>query len=68
MTLFKLISLYLLVGVLMNLWYDVSISYLKNEDLRFSALERVFFTIIWPLYLILIIVNIIKSIINGSDE
>jgi|MEHZ01.4.fsa_nt_MEHZ011214246.1_2 hypothetical protein len=68
MTLFKLISLYLLVGVLMNLWYDVSISYLKNEDLRFSALERVFFTIIWPLYLILIIINIIKSIINGSDE
>lgn len=68
MTLFKLISLYLLVGVLMNLWYDVSISYLKNEDLRFSALERVFFTIMWPLYLILIIVNIIKSIINGSDE
>jgi hypothetical protein len=68
MTLFKLISLYLLVGVLMNLWYDVSISYLKNEDLRFSALERVFFTIVWPLYLILIIINIIKSIINGSDE
>ena len=68
MTLFKLISLYLLVGVLMNLWYDVSISYLKNEDLRFSALERVFFTIIWPLYLILIIINIIKSRINGSDE
>lgn len=68
MTLFKLISLYLLVGVLMNLWYDVSISYLKNEDLRFSALEQVFFTIVWPLYLILIIINIIKSIINGSDE
>jgi len=57
-----------MVGVAFNALYDLAISYIKNEDLRFNIKERIVFTLIWPIYLMLLLFNYIKNIINGSNN
>jgi len=59
---------YILFGVVFNAIYDLSISYIKKEDLRFNILQRILFGLIWPLYLALLIYNLIKTIIHGTDK
>jgi len=65
---FQYISFYLMIGVTFNALYDLVISYIKNEDLRFNIKERIVFTLIWPIYLALLLFNYIKNIINGSNN
>jgi len=65
---FQYISFYLMIGVTFNALYDLVISYIKNEGLRFNIKERIVFTLIWPIYLALLLFNYIKNIINGSNN
>jgi len=65
---FQYISFYLMIGVTFNALYDLVISYIKNEGLRFNMKERIVFTLIWPIYLALLLFNYIKNIINGSNN
>lgn len=55
-------------GVLFNAIYDIMISYIQKEELRFSMKERIAVCFLWPLYVVLMIINLIKTIINGSNE
>jgi len=57
-----------MIGVTFNALYDLVISYIKNEGLRFNIKERIVFTLIWPIYLALLLFNYIKNIINGSNN
>jgi hypothetical protein len=57
------ISIYVLAGILVNLLYDLLISYMgsDSEHLRLSIGERFAFGLLWPLSLTLFIINFIKS-------
>ena len=65
---YKIILHYLMLGVGCNAFYDLSISYIKKEEFRFNAIERIVFTLVWPIYIIVLIYNFIKQITNGSDD
>jgi hypothetical protein len=64
---FYLITVYLTCGVVLNLFYDLLISWIKNEALRFGNWERLGVTIIWPIFLIIFIINFIKALF-GNDK
>lgn len=57
-----------MLGVGCNAFYDLSISYIKKEEFRLNAIERIVFTLVWPIYIIVLIYNFIKQITNGSDD
>lgn len=65
---FSTLMNYLLVGVVFNATYDLAITYIKKEELRFTMVERIIFAIVWPIYVLLLIINFIKTIINGSNK
>jgi hypothetical protein len=65
---FSTLMNYLLLGVVFNAAYDFAITYIKKEELRFTMVERVVFAIVWPIYVLLLIINFIKTIINGSNK
>lgn len=64
---FYLITVYLTCGVVLNLFYDLLISWIKEEPLRFGNWERLGVTIIWPIFLIIFIINFIKALF-GNDK
>jgi len=59
---------YFLIGFVFNLIYDTIIYYVNREDLRFNVLERFVFACIWPVYAIMLIHTLIKTIIYGPDN
>jgi hypothetical protein len=59
---------YFLIGFVFNLIYDTIIYYVNREDLRFNVLERFVFACIWPVYAIMLIHTLIKTIIYGPDD
>lgn len=65
---FSTLMNYLLLGVIFNAAYDFAITRIKREELRFTIVERIVFVIIWPVYVMFMIINFIKTIINGSNE
>lgn len=56
------IMYYLFAGIVFNFLFDKLVDYTEVEDMRFSSLERVYTTLIWPIALIVFIYNFIKSI------
>lgn len=66
MNLFNTISYYILIGVCFNALYDFIISKLENESLRLNMRERIAVTLIWPVYITLLIFNYIKN--RNKDE
>lgn len=67
MTLLNIITLYAVCGIIFNLAYDLLVSGIKDESLRFNHTQRLGVTIIWPVYAILFIINFIKTIF-GNDK
>lgn len=65
---FSIMLGYITVGVIFNLVYDLVINYIKKEELRFNIIERIVFTIIWPIYVIVFIFNAILTIIKNGDK
>lgn len=59
---------YIIIGVICNALYDLSIDRIQKEELRFNMLERIMFTFIWPVYALLFLYNFILTIINKNDD
>jgi len=57
---------YIIAGVSFNLFYDLVINYLgeDNYKLRFNIAERLLVCIFWPLFLINFLITFIKSLIK----
>jgi hypothetical protein len=57
---------YIALGVLVNFMYDLIVSKLgeEHEKNRFTMIERVTVTIIWPI----IVFNFIKGILNTNKN
>lgn len=65
---YNIIINYLIIGTILNLCYDLTISAIQKEDLRFNMMERITFALIWPIYAIFLVYNFIKNIFDESDE
>lgn len=65
---FTIVLRYITAGVIFNLIYDLVISHIKKEELRFNIIERIVFTIIWPIHVIVFIFNAISTIIKNGDK
>lgn len=57
---------YLLIGLLFNLWYDLLINTMDEEhqEIRFTMLERLIVLLIWPYALF----NLIKQFLKNGEE
>jgi len=59
-------SIYLIIGVIVNLLYDLMISAMSSdynsdsENLRMSISERIIFGLIWPISLTFFIISFIN--------
>ena len=53
---------YIFIGVVCNLLFDLIINYIQDESNRFTILERITTTILWPIALIVFIFNFIKTL------
>lgn len=65
----NIIIIYLFTGVVVNLLYDLLISWLTNVDsvnkkLRFTIGERISFGLFWPISVIVGIVASVKTLIK----
>ena len=65
---FTIMLQYITIGVIFNLVYDLVINHIQKEELRFNMIERIVFTIIWPIYVIVFIFNAILTIIKHGDK
>lgn len=64
-----IIIIYLFIGVVVNLGYDILVSWLSsvdstNKKLRFTIGERISFGILWPISVVVAIIATIKTIIK----
>lgn len=64
---YSIIIWYAILGVLTNFLYDLMISKLiklssefKADRLRFTILERIWITLIWPIFTVIFIIRAIK--------
>lgn len=64
---YNIIIWYAILGVLTNFLYDLMISKLiklssefKEDRLRFTILERIWITLIWPIFTVIFIIRAIK--------
>ena len=55
---------YLIVGVAFNFAWDTLISKSRNEENRFTLLERFIATIIWPFYMVYFVFYTIKAFLK----
>lgn len=65
---FNTIIWYITFGVLVNLFYDLTVNKITKltddpdaEKLRFTTLERIYVLIIWPIFAISFFIKIIKQ-------
>ena len=59
---------YFFVGFIFHIIYDILLKYTNREDLRFNLLESFLFSCMWPIYAVMLIHTIIKTIIYGPDN
>jgi len=52
---------YVSIGVLFNFLFDKIVDFLEQEQIRFSIMERVLTTLLWPLALTVFVYNFIKT-------
>ena len=55
---------YVSIGVLFNFLFDKVIDYLEQEQIRFTTMERIVTTLLWPIALLVFLYNFIKSFIE----
>ena len=55
---------YVSIGVLFNFLFDKVIDYLEQEQIRFTIMERIITTLLWPIALLVFLYNFIKSFIE----
>jgi hypothetical protein len=64
-----IIIMYLFIGVVVNLGYDILVSWLTsvdstNKKLRFTIGERISFGLLWPISVVVAIVASIRMLIK----
>jgi len=52
---------YVSIGVLFNFLFDKVIDYLEQEHIRFTTMERIVTTLLWPIAVLVFIYNFIKT-------
>lgn len=53
-----------MAGIALNFMYDLLINKLGDESTRFTLVERIVSTILWPIILIIFIVGVIKTLMK----
>ena len=54
---------YVSIGVLFNFLFDKVIDFLEQEQIRFTTMERIVTTLLWPIAVLVFLYNFIKSFI-----
>lgn len=52
---------YVSIGVLFNFLFDKVIDYLEQEHIRFTTMERIVTTLLWPIAVLVFVYNFIKT-------
>jgi hypothetical protein len=52
---------YVSIGVLFNFLFDKVIDYLEQEQIRFTTMERIITSLLWPIAVLVFVYNFIKS-------
>ena len=52
---------YVSIGVLFNFLFDKVIDYLEQEQIRFTTMERIVTTLLWPIAVLVFVYNFIKT-------
>jgi len=55
---------YIFLGVIFNFLFDVLINWLGAEEQRFTLGERISTTILWPIALVVFLVNFIRTMVG----
>ena len=53
-----------MIGVALNFMYDLLVNRLGDESTRFTLVERIAATLLWPIFLITFIVGAIKNLMK----
>ena len=59
---------YVIVGVIFNYLWDFTVSKTQREENRFTILERIIVTIIWPVAILFLIFTLVKNLLFGNDQ
>jgi hypothetical protein len=55
---------YLFIGVVFNFLFDLIINYIESEEHRFTLMERLMTTLLWPIAFAVFVFNFIKTLIG----
>ena len=53
---------YLFAGIAFNFLFDKLVDYTEIEEMRFTPMERVSTTLVWPIALIVFLYNFIRTL------
>ena len=59
---------YLFAGVVFNFLWDLITTRLESEQNRFTMLERLTVTLIWPIAVVFFVTIVIKTILFGDNN
>ena len=52
---------YLFAGIAFNFLFDKFVDYTEIEEMRFTSMERIYTTLVWPIALIVFLYNFIRT-------
>ena len=52
---------YIFIGVIFNFLFDLLVNWLGAEEQRFTMMERLSTTLLWPIALIVFLINFLKT-------
>ena len=53
---------YLFAGIVFNFLFDKLVDYTEQEQMRFTTMERIYTTLVWPIALIVFLYNFIRTL------
>ena len=53
---------YLFAGIMFNFLFDKLVDYTEQEQMRFTTMERIYTTLVWPIALIVFLYNFIRTL------
>lgn len=59
---------YVIVGVAFNFFWDLIVSKIETEEYRFTTVERVVVTLIWPVAVGFFLIILIKNLFFNNDQ
>ena len=55
---------YLIIGVVFNFVFDLLVNFSGNEEQRFTTVERLIMTLVWPVGVLAFVFYFIKNLID----